>query len=177
MVMKCVIRGEKLTATKAISDYIDSKIGKLDKYFKTDNVSATVVIKTKGLKQAIEVTIPYDRYVIRCEEVNDDLYAAIDLVVDKLERQIRKNKTKLKKQNTVNVEYFNFDYELDKEEVEDVKITKRKSIEMKPMDEEEAILELELLGHDFFIYRDMHTDSINVIYKRKDGNYGVIETN
>lgn len=175
--MKCVIRGEKITATKAIKDYIDNKLGKLDKYFKTDNISATVLIKTKGLKQAIEVTIPYDKYVIRSEESHEDLYAAIDLVVDKLERQIRKNKTKLKKQNIVNVEYFNFDYEIDKDDEEDIKITKRKEIEMKPMDEEEAILELELLGHDFFIYKDMHTNGINVIYKRKDGNYGVIETN
>lgn len=177
IIMKCVIRGEKITATKAIKDYIDNKLGKLDKYFKTDNISATVLIKTKGLKQAIEVTIPYDKYVIRSEESHEDLYAAIDLVVDKLERQIRKNKTKLKKQNIVNVEYFNFDYEIDKDDEEDIKITKRKEIEMKPMDEEEAILELELLGHDFFIYKDMHTNGINVIYKRKDGNYGVIETN
>ena len=176
--MKCVIRGEKITATKAIKDYINNKLGKLDKYFKTDNISATVLIKIKGKKQAIEVTIPYDKYVIRSEEANDDLYAAIDLVVDKLERQIRKNKTKLKKQNTANIEYFNFDYETSKEDdMGEVKISKRKVIEMKPMDEEEAILELELLGHDFFIYKDMHSDHINVVYKRRDGNYGVIETN
>ena len=178
MVMKCVIRGEKLTATKAIRDYINNKLSRLDKYFKTDNISATVLIKLKGKKQAIEVTIPYDKYMLRSEEVNDDLYAAIDLVIDKLERQIRKNKTKLKKQNMVNVEYFNFDYETSKEEeVDDIKITKRKVIEMKPMDEEEAILQLDLLGHDFFIYKDVHSNNINVVYKRKDGNYGVIETN
>ncbi len=176
--MKCVIRGEKLTATKAIRDYINNKLSRLDKYFKTDNISATVLIKLKGKKQAIEVTIPYDKYMLRSEEVNDDLYAAIDLVIDKLERQIRKNKTKLKKQNMVNVEYFNFDYETSKEEeVDDIKITKRKVIEMKPMDEEEAILQLDLLGHDFFIYKDVHSNNINVVYKRKDGNYGVIETN
>ena len=178
MVMKCVIRGEKLTATKAIRDYINNKLSRLDKYFKTDNISATVLIKLKGKKQAVEVTIPYDKYMLRSEEVNDDLYAAIDLVIDKLERQIRKNKTKLKKQNMVNVEYFNFDYETSKEEeVDDIKITKRKVIEMKPMDEEEAILQLDLLGHDFFIYKDVHSNNINVVYKRKDGNYGVIETN
>ena len=176
--MKCVIRGEKLTATKAIRDYINNKLSRLDKYFKADNISATVLIKLKGKKQAIEVTIPYDKYMLRSEEVNDDLYAAIDLVIDKLERQIRKNKIKLKKQNMVNVEYFNFDYETSKEEeVDDIKITKRKVIEMKPMDEEEAILQLDLLGHDFFIYKDVHSNNINVVYKRKDGNYGVIETN
>lgn len=178
MIMNCVIRGEKITATKAIKDYINTKLGKLDKYFKTDNIRATVLIKSKGKKYAIEVTIPYDKYVIRSEEVHDDLYASIDLVVDKLERQIRKNKTKLKKQNTSNVEYFNFDYETLKEEEEgEARVTKRKTIEMKPMDEEEAILELELLGHDFFIYKDVHTNSIHLVYKKHDGNYGVIETN
>ena len=175
--MKCVIRGEKITATKAIKDYIQTKMDKLDKYFKTDNIEAKILIKLKGKKQAIEVTIPYDRNIIRSEESHDDLYAAIDLVIDKLEGQIRKNKTKLKKQNKSNIEYFNFDYEVSKEELDNFKIKKRKTIEMKPMNEEEAILELELLGHDFFIYKDMDTDNINLIYKRKDGNYGIIETN
>lgn len=175
--MKYTIRGDKIKVTKAINDYVETKISKLDKYFKDGNVNANVLIKLKGKKDAIEVTIPYDKYVIRSEEIHDDLYAAIDLVVDKLERQIRKNKTKLKKQTKSNDKIFNFDYEIDKqEEQKDNKIVKRKTLEMKPMDEEEAILELELLGHDFFIYKDMH-GNIKVIYKRKDGNYGIIETN
>ena len=178
--MKCTIRGEKLKATTAIKDYIETKISKMDKYFKDSNVEANVLIKLKGKKQAIEVTIPYDKYILRSEETHDDLYAAIDLVTDKLERQIRKNKTKLKKQTKTNDKIFNFDYELTKEEEKDNKkknkIVKRKTLEMKPMDDEEAILELELLSHDFFIYKDM--DNITkVVYKRKDGNYGIIETN
>ncbi len=178
--MKCTIRGEKIKATKAISDYIELKISKLDKYFKNSDVNANILIKLKGNKQAIEVTIPYDKYILRCEEDHDDLYAAIDLVSDKLERQIRKNKTKLKKQTKSNSKIFNFDYELTKEEEQDSKkkskIVKRKVIEMKPMDDDEAILELELLSHDFFIYKDMD-NIIKVVYKRKDGNYGIIETN
>ena len=178
--MKCTIRGEKLKATTAIKDYIETKISKMDKYFKDSDVEANVLIKLKGKKQAIEVTIPYDKYILRSEETHDDLYAAIDLVTDKLERQIRKNKTKLKKQTKTNDKIFNFDYELTKEEEKDnkakIKIVKRKTLEMKPMDDEEAILELELLSHDFFIYKDM--DNITkVVYKRKDGNYGIIETN
>lgn len=178
--MKCKIRGEKIKATKAISDYIETKMSKMDKYFKDSDVSANILIKLKGKKQAIEVTIPYDKYILRCEEIHDDLYAAIDLVTDKLERQIRKNKTKLKKQTKSNEKIFNFDYELTKEEEKinksKHKIAKRKVLEMKPMDDEEAILELELLSHDFFIYKDMD-NTIKVVYKRKDGNYGIIETN
>ena len=125
------------------------------------------------------MTIPYDRYVLRNEEVHDDLYAAIDLVIDKLERQIRKNKTKLKKQTKSNEMKFNFDYDLEPtEDMEEKtnKIVKRKSIEMKPITEEEAILQLELVSHDFYIYKDIN-NNIKVIYKRKDGNYGIIEAN
>jgi len=175
--MKCTIRGEKIKVTAAIQEYIETKLARLDRYFKETNVNANVLIKLKGKKQAIEVTIPYDKYTLRSEEERDDLYAAIDVVIDKLERQIRKNKNKIKKQIKKNDEFFNFDYEITKEESEENKVVKRKKLEMKPMDEEEAILELELLGHDFFIYKDAHTNQLNVIYKRKDGNYGIIETN
>lgn len=175
--MKCNIRGEKLKITDAIRDYVENKMSKLDKYFKASDVSANVLIKLKGKKEAIEVTIPYDKYILRNEEIHDDLYAAIDLVVDKLERQIRKNKTKLKKQTKTNDLKFNFDYDLEPtEEEKNGKIVKRKIIEMKPISDEEAILELELLSHDFYIYKDVH-NNIKVIYKRRDGNYGIIETN
>ena len=175
--MKCKIRGEKIKVTSAIQAYIESKLSKLDKYFKDENIVASILIKVKGKEQAIEVTILYDKYTLRSEERRDDLYAAIDLVVDKLEGQIRKNKTKLKKQVKKSEEIFNFDYELTKEEKEEKRIVKRKSFEMKPMHEEDAILELELLGHDFYIYKDVKTNDVNVLYRRKDGNYGIIETN
>ena len=175
--MKCKIRGEKIKVTSAIQDYIETKLSRLDKYFKNADVDASVLIKVKGKEQAIEVTIPYDKYTLRSEERRNDLYAAIDLVIDKLEGQIRKNKAKLKKQIKKSDEFFNFDYEVEKEEDNHNKIVKRKSFEMKPMNEEEAILELELVGHDFYIYRDYKTNDINVLYKRKDGNYGIIETN
>ena len=175
--MKCKIRGEKIKITVAIQEYVETKLSKLDKYFKEADVEASVLIRIKGKEQIIEVTIPYDKYTLRSEERREDLYAAIDLVIDKLEGQIRKTKTKLKKQVKKNDTFFNFDYELTKEEKSESKIVKRKTFEMKPMDEEEAILELELLGHDFFIYKDAHTNEVNILYKRKDGNYGVIETN
>ncbi len=175
--MKCKIRGEKIKITAAIQDYIETKLSRLDKYFKETDVEANILIRIRGKEQIIEVTIPYDKYTLRSEERKDDLYAAIDLVIDKLEGQIRKTKTKLKKQVKKNDDFFNFDYELTKEEKKESKIVKRKTLEMKPMDEEEAILELELLGHDFFIYKDSHSNETNILYKRKDGNYGVIETN
>lgn len=178
--MKFNIRGDKLEVTNAINDYVESKIGKLDKYFKDEEIEANIVVKVRGNKQIIEVTVITDNFILRSEEEHDDLYAAIDLVIDKLERQLRKNKTKLKKQN-INNKYkeFNFDYEVieEDEEEEDNKIVKRKTIDTKPMDEEEAILEMELLGHNFFVFKDMDSDSVKVLYKRKDGNYGIIETN
>lgn len=175
--MKLNIRGDKLEITDAIRDYVEDKLGRLDKYFKDSNINANVLLKVKGNRQIIEVTVPTDKYILRSEEEHNDLYAAIDLVVDKLEGQIRKNKTKLKKQNIDNkYKDFNFDYELDEDEENNDVIVKHKEIEMKPMDSEEAILEMELLGHSFFVFKDVDTGNVNVLYKRKDGNYGLIET-
>ncbi len=174
--MKYNIRGDKMVITDAIKEYAETKLGKLEKYFKDEGITANVLAKVRGNSQIVEVTIPTSRFILRSEEENEDLYAAIDLVTDKLERQIRKNKTRLNKSVKDNIKEFNFDYELDKDEESKEKIVKRKELEMKPMDEEEAILEMELLGHNFFVYKDMDTDNICVLYKRKDGNYGLIET-
>lgn len=177
--MKYNIRGDKLEITDAINNYVESKLDKLNKYFKEDDILANVLLRVRGNSQIIEVTIPTDKFILRSEEEDKDLYAAIDLVTDKLERQIRKNKTRLNRQNVDNTyKDFNFDFETPKEEETDEEevIVKRKNIEMKPMDEEEAILQMNLLGHEFFVYQDMHTNKICVLYKRKDGNYGLIET-
>ena len=175
--MKYNIRGEKLVVTDAIRSYTEEKLDKLDKYFKEDHdITANVLFKVRGKSQIVEVTIPTSRFILRSEEEHEDLYAAIDLVTDKLERQIRKNKTRLNRNVKESVKEFNFDYILPMEEENDESIVKRKKLEMKPMSEEEAILEMELLGHSFFVYKDMDTNSINVLYKRKDGNYGIIET-
>lgn len=177
--MKYNIRGDKLEVTEAIGSYVESKLNRLNKYFKDGEINANVLLKVRGNSQKIEVTIPTDRFILRSEEEDKDLYAAIDLVTDKLERQIRKNKTRLNKQNIDNkYRQFNFDYELleEEESSDNELIVKRKKLEMKPMDEEEAILEMNLLGHEFFVYKDMHTNGVNVLYKRKDGNYGLIET-
>ena len=176
--MKYNIRGDKLEVTDAINSYVESKLDRLNKYFKEDDILANVLLRVRGNSQIIEVTIPTDKFILRGEEEDKDLYAAIDLVTDKLERQIRKNKTRLNKQNLDNkYKEFNFDYEVESDETEeDEVIVKRKNIEMKPMDEEEAILQMNLLGHEFFVYQDMHTNKVCILYKRKDGNYGLIET-
>lgn len=174
--MKYNIRGDRMVITNAIKDYTESKLGRLEKYFKDDDITANVLARVRGNNQIVEVTIPTSKFILRGEEENDDLYAAIDLVTDKLERQIRKNKTRLNRNVKENVKEFNFDYEILEDEESKEKVVKRKNIEMKPMDEEEAILEMELLGHSFFVYKDMDTDKVCVLYKRKDGDYGLIET-
>ena len=174
--MKYNIRGDKMIITDAIKDYAETKLGKLEKYFKDDDITANVLAKVRGKSQIVEVTIPTSKFILRSEEENEDLYAAIDLVSDKLERQIRKNKTRLNRNIKDSVKEFNFDFDIKDEEESKEKIVKRKNIETKPMDEEEAILEMELLGHSFFVYKDMDTDKICVLYKRKDGDYGLIET-
>ncbi len=176
--MKFNIRGSKLEVTQPIKNYIEEKIGRLDKYFESpETIKANVIIRISGIDQIIEVTIPAKKVILRAEDRGKDLYAAIDLVTEKLERQIRKNKTKMRKKNLRSrFEDFNMAFELDKdEEFEATKIVKRKKIEIKPMSEEEAILQMELLGHDFFVFeRDKDSRSC-VLYRRKDGHYGIIE--
>lgn len=176
--MKFNIRGNKIDVTPAIKSYIEEKIGRLDKYLENPNdITANVVIKVRGKEQIVEVTIPVHKVILRGEESQIDLYAAIDIVSDKMERQIRKNKTKLKKQKDKNNYIdFNMNFESSKDENEDTIIVKRKSIEMKPMNEEEALLQMELLGHEFFVFKNIDTDNVSILYRRKDGDYGLIDT-
>ena len=172
--MKFNIHGKKIDVTDSIKSYIEEKIGRLDKYFENpDDITATVLIKLRGKDQVVEVTINANKFILRGEESHKDLYASIDKVSDKMERQIRKNKTRLKKK----VKDISRDFVLDFEEKEenDNIVVKRKVIENKPMSEEEAILQMELLGHEFFAYRNQETNEVNILYKRKDGDYGVLE--
>lgn len=175
--MNFIIRGQKLELTDSIKSYVKQKIGKLDKYFNSPNeVTANVVTKIRGNDQVVEVTIQTNKAILRAEESNDDLYASIDLVSDKLERQIRKNKTKMQnKKFKNNYEEFSFSDEEPVEEEKNV-IVKRKTLDLKPMSEEEAVLQMDLIGHDFYIFKSDITNTINVVYRRKDGNYGIIDT-
>lgn len=171
--MEIIIRGEKITVTNAMKEYIEEKLSKLDKYLEDpSNVRAKVIVKADKDAPRVEVTIPLRAYILRSEEKKDDFYAAVDKTIDKLERQIRKNKTRLTSKKINNSR--DFALEAIKPAKEEKKITRRKTVEVKPMNEEEAILQMELLGHDFFMYKDADTDKPAVVYKRKDKDYGVI---
>ena len=175
--MKITIRGKNIEITEAIEEKVGEKLSKLDKYFiVSENVEAKVLVRTYPYGQKIEVTIPTEYVLLRAEVVDQDLYNAIDLVIDKLEGQIRKYKTRLNRKSKDNKLAFNLASiePLDDEE-EDV-LVKTKTITPKPMDMEEAIMQMELIGHSFFVYRDTETDAISIVYRRNDGNYGLIET-
>lgn len=173
--MKFNIHGKKIDVTDSIKSYIEEKIGRLDKYFESpDDITTTVLIKLRGNEQVVEATINANKFILRGEESNKDLYASIDKVSDKIERQIRKNKTRMGKK--VNVDLAkNFVLDFEEPEENDNIIVKRKVVDNKPMNEEEAILQMELLGHEFFAFKNVETDNINILYKRKDGNYGILE--
>ncbi|MCI9279747.1 MAG: ribosome-associated translation inhibitor RaiA [Bacilli bacterium] len=174
--MNITIRGDKVSITDAIREQVNAKLNKLNKYFESpETINVVVNIKVNNLSQKIEVTIPTKQFTIRAEESSEDLYISLDLVIDKLERQIRKNKTRIKNKykNSEAID-FNFNYESENEETNESKIVKIKNIDSKPMDEEEAILQYELLGHDFFVFKNSNEECTSILYKRKDGNYGMI---
>ena len=174
--MNINIRGDKIEVTDSIKNYVKEKLERLEKYFEEPTtLDAHVLIRVQNGNQIIEVTIPTNKYTLRAEEKNADLYSAIDLVIDVLERQIRKNKTKLnRRRNEEPIGFALFETEEDDDESE--QIVKRKTIETKPMGEEEAILQMELLGHDFFVFNNVDEECISVLYKRKDGNYGILNS-
>lgn len=173
--MKIMIIGKNIELTEALRDTVEKKLSKLGKYF-DPNVEANVTMSVQRNRKIIEVTIPFNGVILRGEEVHDDMYAAIDLVVDKMERQIRKQKTKLQRRLYGNSLRFQNIPEVDPhDKVEESKIVKTKKFAFKPMSVEEAVLQMELLGHNFFVYQSSDTDEVNVVYKRKDGQYGLIE--
>jgi len=177
--MKYNIRGENIEVTQAIRDYVEKKIGKLERYFDTPPTSNVHVnLSVYNEEQQIEVTIPMTGLLLRAEEQHTNLYAAIDLVVDKLERQIRKHKTKINRkfrQQDATTAIF-ADVESDNQvEDDDIEIVRTKRFNLKPMDSEEAILQMDMLGHAFFVFTDAETNATNVVYRRRDGKYGLIE--
>lgn len=177
------VRGENIEVTEAIRSYVIKKLERMNKYFDASSEpTAHVNLKVyPNSKTKVEVTIPLPYLVLRAEELNDDLYAGIDLVVDKLERQVRKYKTKINRKSR---EKGLKDFEVLDAEVEDeaeekdteLKVVRTKHVALKPMDVEEAILQMNMLEHDFFIFEDSETNGISIVYKRNDGKFALIET-
>lgn len=179
------IRGENIEVTKALREYIEQKVQRIQKYFNS-NLSATVNVNLKVYKhgQKVEVTIVLPKLVLRAEETHDDLYAAVDLVVDKLERQIRKHKTKVnrkQRERGTNHDYFvpvssepsGGQHE---DEADEFTVHRMKTFELQPMDAQEAILQMNMLGHDFFLFINDESGKTNVVYRRPRNTYGLIET-
>lgn len=181
--MRIQIRGaNRFVVTDAIKNYIEEKVGSLQRFLPTNqDLEARVYIKIYDVIQKVEVTIPGNQFILRAEEESDNLYAAIDLVVDKLERQIRRHKTKankkIREREGISNYFINMDDTPEVYNKHDEIPYKIKNVHLKPMDVEEAIMQLELLSHDFYVYRDMAVDTVCVVYRRKDGKYAVIETN
>ena len=178
--LKFNIRGENVDLTDAIRDYVEKRISKISKFLE-DNVDATAHVNLKVYKNKtynVEVTIPLPYLTLRAEETSNDMYASIDLVTDKLERQIRKYKTKVnRKSREKGLKSMEFVPGDDSDDTDALKIVRTKKIFLKPMDSEEAVLQMDMLGHDFFIFQDADTNGTSVVYRRKDGRYGLIEIN
>ena len=172
--MEINVRGTKVEITDSMRNYVSEKLGKLDKYISLDGVRASVLVKVRNYTQKVEVTIPLKTLILRAEAEEQDFYSAVDMVINKLERQIRKNKTKLQKREKKGLKELNVEEAI--EIPEEKEVVKRKKIDLKLMSSEEAILQMDLLGHNFFLYKDEETDMPAVVYKRKDGGYGIIES-
>lgn len=173
--MKLNISGKNIDVTPALKRHVEKKIGKLSRHF-DDNVEAQVTLSVEKDRHIAEVTIPLKSGMIaRGETETPDMYSSIDQVVDKLEKQIDKYKTKLINKKKRNNFKMTGHVMKPKEERDEPKIVKVKRFAIKPMDEEEAVMQMDLLGHDFFVFTNAKTNEVNVVYKRKDGNYGLIE--
>jgi putative sigma-54 modulation protein len=180
--MKYNIRGENLDVTEALRDYVEKKLGKLERYFEAPPTSEVhVTLSMVREMKNVEVTIPLTGVMLRAEEKDNDMYASIDLVLDKLERQIRKHKTKANRRIRQESEYKNY-FRVETggsavlEDEDDFELVRTKQFTLKPMDVEEAILQMNMIGHTFFVFSNADSsEQVNVVYKRHDGKYGLIE--
>ncbi|MED5018428.1 ribosome-associated translation inhibitor RaiA [Paenibacillus chibensis] len=184
--MNFSIRGQQIDVTDALKEYVDKKLSRLEKYFDAPLTSEGYVTLgvVRGL-HTVEVTIPLPGVMLRAEDRSDDMYASIDAVVDKLERQIRKHKTKLnrkfRQEGSLKTLFTETAVGLappeqkTEEDYEDFEVVRTKRFTFKPMDVEEAILQMNMVGHNFFVFSNIDTQEVSVVYKRNDGKYGLIE--
>ncbi len=171
--MKLQVHGDKMIVTKAIKDYLEEKSLRLERYFdNNDEIKAVINVRVKNNLQTVEISIPTKYFMLRAEVSHSDLYASIDLAIDILERQITKNKKKIQKKYK-HIPEFDMNMEFEAEE-EKLDLVKRKNLDIKPMDEEEAMLQMQLVNHDFFVFKNLDEECVSVLYKRKDGKFGII---
>lgn len=174
--MKVLVRGRNVEVTNALREYVEKRVGKLDKFL--DNLDdAQVILNVENQSHRVEVTISINGMILRGEETTGDMYTSVDMVVDKLEKQIEKYKGKLVRRRGQADQKIVAGAQLPEEEPEEEGpvVVRTKRFPVKPMPVDEAVLQMNLLGHSFFVFPNAETEQINVLYKRKDGNYGLIE--
>ena len=172
--MRYTITGRNINVTPGIRRAVEEKIGKLDRYFNPDT-EVIVTLSVQKDKQKIEVTIPVKGNIIRAEESSTDMYASIDLVEEVIERQLKKYKNKLIDKKQAAQAFSDFFIQEESDAEEEIKIVKTKRFGIKPMDPEDACVQMELLGHNFYVFLNSETEEVNVVYKRKGHSYGLIE--
>lgn len=172
--MKFIIVGRNIEVTPALRSTVEEKIGKLGKYFNPDT-EVHVTLSVEKECQKIEVTIPVKGNIIRSEQVSNDMYVSIDLVEEIIERQLKKYKTKIVDKHQAGGSFSKMYVENDYVDEEEVRIVRTKRFDIKPMYPEDACIQMELLGHSFFVFINAETDQVNVVYKRKGDTYGLIE--
>ena len=174
--MNYIISGKNIEVTEGLKSAIYDKLGRLEKFF-ADDTDVQVTFSVEKERQKIEVTIPMKGHIIRAEQSSDDMYVSIDLVVEVIERQVTRYKKKItdKEQNKAYIQSDFFEEDDDAEDEEEIKIIRSKKFPVKPMYPEDACIQMELLGHSFYVFRNAETDEVNVVYKRKGNTYGLIE--
>lgn len=172
--MRINIASRHMNVSDSLRKMVERKLGKLDKYFDLDTVAEVHISKQK-LREIMEVTILFDGVILRAEEATDDIYTSIDRVVRKLERQIRHHRSRLEKRLRTGAFHGDAPDDAADDEAANLEIVRYKKFKIKPLDIEEAMMQMELLHHDFFVFRNAETNEVNVLYKRKDGNLGLIE--
>ena len=186
--MKLTTYGKNIDVTPALKRHAEEKLSKIEKYFEDENIETHVTFEVEKERHIVEVTMYLDSIILRGEEETGDMYASIDGVIEKLERQVHKYKTKIHRKLIEEKQEYKEEYKEERieevlnnkgfsedEDEFDPEIVRTKSFAMKPMDVKEAVMQMDLLGHDFYVFSNAATEEVNVVYKRKDGNYGLIE--
>lgn len=172
--MKVLVRGRNVDVTDALKEYVEKRVGKLGKFL-DGAYEATVILMVEGDSHKVEVTVPFNGMILRGEEATGDMYSSIDLIVDKLEKQIEKYKGKLGRRRGAGDSKVYAEQPRPVSDDDEPQVVKTKRFAIKPMPVDEAVMQMNLLGHSFFVFSNAETEQVNVVYKRKDGKYGLIE--